>query len=1666
LQGRPQSPDPESLRCGVGGLKLAHIFNAMAAATQLLDKKLLRTLVPLNGLSAPHFDEVAKKGVIEQLPAGRILFRQGKRDGLALFLLEGEVALLDGNEVKAVIRAGSEEARHALAPQQPRQFTGKVASRATVLKIDSGLLDVLLAWDQSNSYEVTEIQSEDNEDWMTRMLQSELFQRLPATNIQQMIMRMEEVPMRAGDVVVRQDEEGDYYYIIKHGVAAVTRTPSSSARPVKVAELRDGDSFGEESLVSGGQRNATVTMLTDGNLMRLSNADFDALLGAPLLNRLDYAEAKKLVAKGATWLDVRLPGEYQNAHLPHSINVPLAAVRDASAELDPDETYIVCCDTATRSAGAAFLLNQRGLEAYVLDEGLGSVPHSELEAAAPRDTGGAEIIAFQAGRDNGRSAGKGEAGREPEAGAEVGQAGEELALLRAELDDARSQLAELEASAAAKREELKALAAEGGRTRELQKELERLSGEAEPARKRAESLERELKEARRAQESLDKRLAQTAEALESTKTSLQELESAKQKSDDELAQARADLEARSEEQQKLQARIEALEQESSRGTDEAQRQVAELERRNSELEQAVGVQEASRTALEQELKALGDARDQAVADWEQKLSALQQERDRIEAEREAQVAAHERLEHELKGLREGQSDQERATAQRIEALEQERVELQQQLDARSKAQEKLEAERDQLNQAQQDLEQSHARQIEELEQARSELQAELDQREVSRQQAADELDALRAAQAALQQEHEQTRVGLEAELESLRQAREEVEGEAGGRIRELEEERDRLTGEAAAQSQRVQALEADAARLGTELSEQAESRAGLEKQLAEFQAEREDLRAELERVRQAREEVEGEAGGRIRELEEERDRLAGEAAAQTERLQALEAEQERLAAALGEQSELRARLEASVAEAEQAGRAADDRAASLEAELAAARAAATDERAALDSQLQSLRDAAAEAEREHETRIAELEQAQGDATTTLSEQLEALGRQLESEREAHAAAEAALEDARTGLEESGRSVDARIVELQKHVGEVEAQLRAQEEARAQAEKSVASLQAEQAQRASQLEKIGSERSGLGQRVAELEQRVREATQERDAAHLKAADARKTVEEANSQRIDTEASLQVVEREAESLRTELEELAAVRGKWEQEREDLEGRIAELEQEGRDLAQQHAERVSDDAGHEAEELRAQVEALNRALEHQAPEEIQAEIASIRELADRELEQAAEQLNAMRRDLSASNQRAVSAEGRVKELNNAVGAAERRLKSLESELALSRQVTAAPISGDVAGTSSSRPDVDPQAVSRLEQENAQLRDQILRIQREQESAHMGMAPAAAARGQDIFDLGGADDAMFAAAERRPRAGKGVMAGAAALVLIVMGAGGYWWYSGGSGGGIPAVSEPETALQVPAPVPEAAPTKPIEAPAVRAGRTYQDFLKSGGVGPVMIEIPAGRFDMGTGPGFPYFDERPRHQVTLPGFSISKYEVTFEEYDRFAAATGRAKPSDEGWGRGRRPVVNVDWDDAVAYAAWLSAQTGHSYRLASESQWEYANRAGSTSKYWWGDDIGKGHANCLNCGSKWDGDQTAPVGSFAPNPLGLDDTAGNALEWVQDCYHRNYDGAPTDGSAWLGRDCAERVARGGSYRTPADSVRSTKRSHFSPAVRADYIGFRVVRDK
>ncbi|MDP6816344.1 MAG: formylglycine-generating enzyme family protein [Alphaproteobacteria bacterium] len=233
----------------------------------------------------------------------------------------------------------------------------------------------------------------------------------------------------------------------------------------------------------------------------------------------------------------------------------------------------------------------------------------------------------------------------------------------------------------------------------------------------------------------------------------------------------------------------------------------------------------------------------------------------------------------------------------------------------------------------------------------------------------------------------------------------------------------------------------------------------------------------------------------------------------------------------------------------------------------------------------------------------------------------------------------------------------------------------------------------------------------------------------------------------------------------------------------------------------------------------------------------------------------------------------------------------------------------------------------------------------------------------------------------------------------------------------------------------------------------------------------PEMVMVPAGSFQMGSNAG--YGEEQPVHRVTIPtSFAVGKYEVTFAQWDACAASGGCGgyRPDDAGWGRGDRPVINVNWDDAQAYVAWLSEKAGQTYRLLSGAEWEYMARAGTTTAYWWGAEGPVCRAGATN-GAKFDDDRacndtgTEPVGTYAPNGFGVHDVHGNVWEWVADCWHEDYAGAPDDGSAWTkGGDCGRRVLRGGSWNNRPGYLRSALRSRYGADYRDNDIGFRVAR--
>ena len=295
------------------------------------------------------------------------------------------------------------------------------------------------------------------------------------------------------------------------------------------------------------------------------------------------------------------------------------------------------------------------------------------------------------------------------------------------------------------------------------------------------------------------------------------------------------------------------------------------------------------------------------------------------------------------------------------------------------------------------------------------------------------------------------------------------------------------------------------------------------------------------------------------------------------------------------------------------------------------------------------------------------------------------------------------------------------------------------------------------------------------------------------------------------------------------------------------------------------------------------------------------------------------------------------------------------------------------------------------------------------------------------------------------------------------------------------------PAPVTPAPATPTPAPVEPApvfhfnfnAPLSPDRERALKPGDAFQECTNC----PVMKVVPAGRFIMGSPASEPKreIDEGPQHKVTIAHrFAVGQYELTFDEWDACVADGGcdGYLPGDAGWGRGRQPVINVSRNDAQAYVAWLAKKTGQPYRLLSEAEYEYATRAGTTTAFPWGNLVGRGNANCDGCGSQWDGKRTAPVGSFPANAFGLYDMNGNIYEWVEDCYHHSYKGAPGDGSAWAGGGCVlavpadepfrvhGHVLRGGSWFNPPSVARSADRygDGDGPTARSNASGFRVAR--
>jgi CRP-like cAMP-binding protein len=325
----------------------------------------LKDLIPTRSLTPADRSQLAKQGRISIYKAGQTLFERGDAAKTLMFLLEGEVKL-ENPEHKVILKSGTPEVRHALSPGAKRAHTATALKPSRVLLLDRDQVDLMLTWSQAGRIEVSEADEVSDDDWVSRLLNSPSFTRIPPANIAQMIASMEALEFKPGEPIIKQGDAGDFYYIVTSGQCVVERRAPGAVRSEELARLGVGEGFGEEALVSGEPRSATVSAIGAAQVARLSKLSFQRLIQAPLLREIVLDD----VPEDAHFVDVRLREEFVRGHLPEAVNLPLRELRRELGKLNPKLTWCVYCDTGRRSAAGAYLLSERGFNVMLIKNGV------------------------------------------------------------------------------------------------------------------------------------------------------------------------------------------------------------------------------------------------------------------------------------------------------------------------------------------------------------------------------------------------------------------------------------------------------------------------------------------------------------------------------------------------------------------------------------------------------------------------------------------------------------------------------------------------------------------------------------------------------------------------------------------------------------------------------------------------------------------------------------------------------------------------------------------------------------------------------------------------------------------------------------------------------------------------------------------------------------------------------------------------------------------------------------------------------------------------------------------------------------------------------------------------------------------------------------------------
>ena len=353
----------------------------MAVDIHSAEGRLIRQLIPLSTLPFSKFEALCAQIKVEDAADGQFLFKCGDDRNDLVYLLDGAVTLQTDALKIETVKSDSSSARFALAHQIPRKVNAVANGRIRFLRLNADVMKSAqeMAYEETESFMVADA-ADDNDDWMTTLLKSPVFRALPPANLQKILMGMQETCYSAGEVIVRQGEPGDYYYIIKKGQCLVSRKPSPNAKEIKLGQLSDQDSFGEDALISGEPRNVSITALTDVSVLGLGREQFLTLIKEPTLKYVSYQDAQELVTKGADLIDVREPDQYQPKHLPYSVNLPFFSLRMHLKNLNRHHPIVVVCQNGKISETAAFILMRHKFNALILSGGINAVNPDQLKA--------------------------------------------------------------------------------------------------------------------------------------------------------------------------------------------------------------------------------------------------------------------------------------------------------------------------------------------------------------------------------------------------------------------------------------------------------------------------------------------------------------------------------------------------------------------------------------------------------------------------------------------------------------------------------------------------------------------------------------------------------------------------------------------------------------------------------------------------------------------------------------------------------------------------------------------------------------------------------------------------------------------------------------------------------------------------------------------------------------------------------------------------------------------------------------------------------------------------------------------------------------------------------------------------------------------------------------